>query len=79
MKLPKTVIEEAKKIAKEAHLALECKTFSRADILFKDGEFYLLEVDVHTGFRASSATSVAAKFSGESLNDLFLKFYNLSR
>ncbi|NTV41145.1 MAG: ATP-grasp domain-containing protein [Candidatus Moranbacteria bacterium] len=77
--LPKIIIEKAKQITKKAHSALGCKTFSRADILVKNGKLYLLEVDVHTGFRTSSATSVAAKFSGESLNDLFLKFYNLSR
>lgn len=78
-KLPQNIIKEIKKIAQEAHVALGCKTFSRSDILVKNGKLYLLEVDVHPGFRLASATTQSAKFQKQNLNKLFLKFYNLSK
>ncbi|KKR20436.1 MAG: D-alanine-D-alanine ligase [Parcubacteria group bacterium GW2011_GWE2_39_37] len=78
-KLPKKIVKEIKTIAQKAHEALGCKTFSRSDILVKNGKLYLLEVDVHPGFRINSATTVSAKFTKQNLNNLFLKFYNLTK
>jgi len=75
--LPISTINKIKNISKKAHIALKCKTFSRADILVKNNKLYLLEVDVHPGFRLKSATVVSAKYKGETANDLFLKFYKI--
>lgn len=73
--LPKDVIKEIKKVAVLAHKALACKTFSRADILVKNKKLYLLEVDVHPGFRAVSPTCLSIKYTGQNMNQLFLEFY----
>lgn len=75
--LSKNVIKEIKKIARLAHRSLDCRTFSRADILVKNKKLYLLEVDVHPGFRAVSPTCLSAKYAGQSMNQLFLEFYKL--
>lgn len=77
-KLPKNIVKKVQNIARRAHKALGCRTFSRADILIKSGIPYLLEVDVHPGFRKMSASALAAKAAGETLNDLFIKFYKLA-
>jgi D-alanine-D-alanine ligase len=78
-KLPKKIIDRIKKVAEKAHQSLGCKTFSRADILVKGDNLYLLEVDVHPGFRKTSATFLSAKLNKESPNNLFLKFYSLTK
>ena len=74
MSLGKTTIQKIKRIAVSAHQALGCKTFSRSDILVKAGKLYLLEVDVHPGFRVKSPTFLSAQYAGQSPNDLFLEF-----
>ena len=56
---------------------LGCNTFSRADILIKNNNIYLLEVDVHPGFRTKSPTFLSAKHQSETPDELFLKFYKL--
>ncbi len=75
--LPKNIIKEAKKISMLAHRSLGCRTFSRADILVKNKKLYLLEVDVHPGFRAISPTCLSVRHAGQSMNQLFLEFYKL--
>jgi len=75
--LSKKIIKAVKNAAIGAHCALNCRTFSRVDILVKDKKLYILEVDVHPGFRLASPTLMSAKLKGESPNQLFLKFYNL--
>jgi D-alanine-D-alanine ligase len=72
-KLPAKIIGKIKETAEKAHLSLRCRTFSRSDILVKRGKLYLLEVDVHPGFRATSASLVSARYEGESANDFFKK------
>lgn len=75
--LTKDVIKEIKKIAKLAHKSLGCRTFSRADILVKNKKLFLIEVDVHPGFRAVSPTCLSARYAGQTMNQLFLEFYKL--
>ena len=75
--LPAKIIKKIKKIAAQAHKALGCRTFSRSDVLVKNGKIYLLEVDIHPGFREISPASISAAYAGESMNQLFLKFYKL--
>ena len=79
IKLPSKIINNVKKLAVSAHQVLGCKTFSRADILIKGEKLYLLEVDPHPGLRMDSPTVFSARYKGENLNELFLKFYNLSK
>jgi len=75
--LSENMIKQVKKLSVSAHRSLDCKTFSRADILVKDKKLYLIEVDVHPGFRSVSPTSRSAAYAGQNLNQLFLKFYKL--
>lgn len=76
-RLPARTIVKIKQLAVNAHRALNCRTFSRADIIIRGSKAYLIEVDVHPGFRLSSPTLLSAKFNGQSPDDLFLKFYRL--
>jgi len=74
-RLPLKTIAKIKQLAISAHRVLNCRTFSRADIMIQGNKAYLIEVDVHPGFRLSSPTLLSAKFIGQNPDDLFLKFY----
>ncbi|XOU94424.1 MAG: ATP-grasp domain-containing protein [Candidatus Kerfeldbacteria bacterium] len=69
--------KKVKQLSVKAHKSLNCSTFSRADILIKDNKLYLLEVDVHPGFRSNSATFLSAKYQKETPDKLFKKLYKL--
>jgi D-alanine-D-alanine ligase len=71
-KLNYSLKHRTQQIAIQAHLALDCRSFSRADFLIKGKQIYLLEVDVHPGFRLQSPTTLSIKYEGRNLNDLFL-------
>lgn len=77
--LSSKLIKYVKKAAVGAHQALNCRTFSRVDILIKNRKLYILEVDVHPGFRLTSPTLMSAGLVSESPDQLFLKFYNLEK
>ncbi len=77
--LPKAIINKVKSVSIKAHKALGCRTFSRADILITNNRLFLLEVDVHPGFRSKSPTLLSAKYQNESPDELFLKFFDLSK
>jgi len=70
-KLPKTLITKVKNFSIIAHKALGCRDFSRTDFLVKDNKIYLLETDVHPGFRQKSVSTLSIRLSGVSINDFF--------
>ena len=72
-RIPKRLRERIQRISRLAHELLCCRSFSRADILIKGKQIYLLEVDVHPGFRDVSATTKSIEYEKESLNSFFLK------
>lgn len=74
-KVPTSVVDNIKRLAVNAHKALSCSGFSRADVLVVQGKPYFLEVDVHPGFRALSATTLSIEYAGESLDSFFLDRY----
>ncbi len=74
--LPHGTIEEIKSLAQAAHQALGCRSFSRADILVKHNKLYLLEVDVHPGFRKKSPTVLSINYAGQTLDQVFLELYH---
>lgn len=76
-RLTSKTITKIKQLALSAHRVLNCRTFSRSDIMIRENKAYLIEVDVHPGFRLSSPTLLSAKFIRQSPDDLFLKFYKL--
>jgi D-alanine-D-alanine ligase len=72
-RMPVGFIRKIKRLAVLAHKSLGCKDFSRSDfIIDKNIKPYILEVDVHPGFRAMSATTTALRYEGKNLNDFFL-------
>ena len=71
-KLSFEMISKVQKIAIQTHRALECRSFSRTDILIQDNLPYVLETDVHPGFRLASPTTKCLERAGINLNDLFL-------
>ena len=73
--LSSALIDRVKEVAMAAHRALDCQSFSRADILVKGDELYLLEVDVHPGFRAKSPTIAALAYDGFTLDTVFVQLY----
>ncbi len=77
--LPMSMQNNIKDISMRAHQALGCQGFSRADILVKNGELYLLEVDVHPGFSQGSAATAMVHHAGDTLDSVFLKLYHYVR
>ncbi len=64
---------KVQKLAIQTHQALNCQSFSRTDILIEDEQPFVLEVDIHPGFRLASPTTKCLKLAGLSLNNFFLK------
>ncbi len=78
-KLSKQLLKKIQNVALRAHRSLGCHIFSRADILSQSDELYLIEVDVHPGFREKSPTTLSVQHAGDNLNALFLKLYHYVR
>ncbi len=57
-------------IAKNAHRALNCKDWSRTDMIVRDNEIYLLETNTIPGMTETSLVPLAAKGKGWTLRDL---------
>jgi len=73
--LAPTVVDRVKQVSVAAHQALGCQDFSRADLMVKDEQIYLLEVDVHAGFQSMSPTTLSVKYEKKTLDEIFLGFY----
>jgi len=58
-----------------AHEILKCRDFSRADFLYDGKDVYMIEVDVHPGFRAGNLATISIEKSGLNLNSFFIFLY----
>ncbi|MBI2065333.1 MAG: D-alanine--D-alanine ligase [Candidatus Yanofskybacteria bacterium] len=58
-------------IAVKAHQILGCKTYSRADMMIRDNDIYLLEVNTLPGLTTASLFPKAASAAGLTLSQLF--------
>ncbi len=58
--LPENVYKKVQEVALNAHLALGCKDFSRVDLMLKEDDSYVLEVNTIPGFTATSLLPKAA-------------------
>ena len=74
-KLPFQTRRAIKKVSIQAHRALGCQMFSRSGLLVKGSRLYLLEVDVHPGFRKKSVTTKSVDYDGSTLDRLFMSLY----
>jgi len=70
--------EKAVEYAIKAHKALECRVWSRSDMIVREEEIYLLETNTIPGMTENSLFPLAARTAGLSLSDLADKIISLS-
>jgi D-alanine-D-alanine ligase len=75
-KMPPNIGKKNVKLIKDwsllAHQVLGCSGFSRADFLYNGKNVYIIEVDVHPGFRANSSSTLSIEQAGKDLNSFFV-------
>lgn len=77
--LPPFLYRKAQQLAVNAHRVLDCRGFSRVDLMMDDcGEFYLLEVNTIPGFTEKSLLPKAAKAAGMTFPELCEKIVELA-
>jgi D-alanine-D-alanine ligase len=62
--MPKEKAEEAVCCAIEAHRALQCKIWSRSDMIIQGEEVFLLETNTIPGMTETSLVPLAARTAG---------------
>ena len=62
--LSKKKLEEAMRIALKAHKAIGCKGVTRSDFKYKNGKFYLLEINTQPGMTKLSLVPEIAAHKG---------------
>jgi D-alanine-D-alanine ligase len=72
------VTEKGQTYAVEAHKALNCKGYSRTDMILKDSELYVLETNTIPGMTATSLFPQAAAAAGISFSRLLDRLIELS-
>ena len=63
-RIPKELLEEAKRIALKAHRALGCSGATRTDAMVRDDQIFVLEVNTLPGMTATSLLPASAAASG---------------
>lgn len=71
------VFRKAQAIAKVAFKALDCRGFGRADMIYSQGEIYLLEVNTIPGLTNESLFPKSAKVAGMDFPDLIEEIVRL--
>ena len=69
-KIESHIQARASEIAESAHRALNCRDWSRTDMIVKNDEIYLLETNTIPGMTETSLVPLAAKGKGWTLSDL---------
>ena len=72
-KLKKLDYKKVLKLAKKAHVALQCKGVTRADFKFYKNRFYLLEINTQPGMTDLSLVPEIASYYGIAFPDLIEK------
>ena len=72
-RLNKNKYNQILKIAKKAHLALECKGVTRSDFKYFKNKFYLLEINTQPGMTSLSLVPEIANYCGISFENLVEK------
>ena len=70
--------DKAQRYAVTAHKALQCRGYSRTDMILRNDEFYVLETNTIPGMTATSLFPQAAKAAGYSFGQLLDKLIELS-
>jgi D-alanine-D-alanine ligase len=69
---------QAQQYALAAHAALQCRGYSRTDMMLRGDQFYLLETNTIPGMTATSLFPQAAKAAGYSFSQLLDRLIQLS-
>ncbi len=64
------LMENIKNLAVSCHKVLDCKSISRTDMILKDGELYVLEINTIPGMTKTSFIPQQAKACGYDMKDL---------
>jgi D-alanine-D-alanine ligase len=76
--LPEALSQEVRTCAKMAHRLLDCRVWSRTDMIISDGAVYLLETNTVPGMTSNSLFPLAAKVAGLSLSELADRMIDLA-
>jgi len=68
--ISRSVAKEAERVAKVAHRVLECRVWSRSDMMLVEDAVYVLETNTIPGMTPNSLFPLAARAAGWSLSDL---------
>ncbi len=72
-KLPPKKYKEVLQIAKKTHKVLECRGVTRSDFKFKNGNFFLLEINTQPGMTSLSLVPEIASYKGVTFENLVEK------
>ncbi|MFC1868044.1 D-alanine--D-alanine ligase [Thermodesulfobacteriota bacterium] len=70
--------DKAVRCAKEAHRALNCRVWSRTDMIIKDEDVFILETNTIPGMTENSLVPLSARAAGISLSQLLDRLIELS-
>jgi D-alanine-D-alanine ligase len=70
--------EKAQSCAKEAHRVLQCRVWSRTDMIIHDGEVYILETNTIPGMTETSLVPLAARTAGLTFTQFLDKLIHLA-
>ena len=77
--IKKSIYEKSRKLAKKAYAALNCRGFSRVDMIWADNdEIYVLEVNTIPGLTSRSLLPKAAEHAGMSFSQLCKRIVQLA-
>lgn len=77
-RVPPDLAEAVQASARSAHRALQCRVWSRTDVIIRNGNLYLLETNTIPGMTANSLFPLAARQAGMSLEALVERLVELS-
>lgn len=76
--LDEAIAERLRECAKIAHRALQCRVWSRTDMILRHGEIYMLETNTIPGMTENSLVPRAARTAGLSLGAFLDRLISLS-
>ncbi|MEJ2154783.1 MAG: D-alanine--D-alanine ligase [Desulfobacteraceae bacterium] len=77
-RISEALTAQAQHYALQAHAALQCRGYSRTDMMLREDRFYLLETNTIPGMTATSLFPQAAKVAGYDFSPLLDKLIQLS-
>jgi D-alanine-D-alanine ligase len=77
-RLSDKVAAEASRLALEAHRLLRCKDLSRVDMIIRDDQPYVLELNISPGMTETSLLPLAAEAAGMDFSDLVERLVGLA-